>query len=274
LDFDERGETRSSISEGWKGVYSLWGLIATGAGIAVAKRLGVDILQLEQQPASLLAAKAIALVCALANLVSWTSNPNKDLETLQEWLTTMPNRYRTNNAQRWLIILQMILVVSICVATLWHPLYVGLFGVLTYMNNIAGFIIIEGRVRKALEESRQLSQHLAPKIILSYLREGYDCIESWWGCDRSFARNRMQIRHSLIVAGFALTAVIGFWARLAQSRLIETLGYYAATLTLAGAVISITILRTIRDERLANIETRWSETMLKKRIAEKIRGEG
>jgi len=269
LNIDEHGETHSSIADGWKGISVLWGIITAGAGLMVAKHFGFDILELESKSTALIIAKAIAGLAALANLISWASNPGKDLATLQEWLTTMPNRYKANNYQRWLILLQMLLITSICVTVVINPIYAACIGILAYTNNTCGFVIIHGKVQRALVESRRLCHSLAPSEIQGYLMRGYQIIDAWWGCSVPFLRNPMQRRHLSILLGFCLVLLISGFGVWTHSTIATLLSYYASAIVLFGAVVSITIMRTKRDNALEQVESDWSTEMIERVITQK-----
>ncbi|MBX3735706.1 MAG: hypothetical protein KF715_03370 [Candidatus Didemnitutus sp.] len=259
-----KGASDHAIVDGWKAIGLVLGTLGITGGLSIADKLHLDIFKFDATSNGINFLKWAAILAGGYNLWSWATNPQKDLETLRTWLVTPTQKHNLNNNHRLTIITQIFLVCSICFTALFHPLYFGIAGALTYAINFIGFFVVMSRVDHAVKQAKQACDDYAPAIARPFLQQGIQCIEQWWGvgdAERGLLSNRLQRRHLILIALFLTVAVFGVVGNNNGQNWQTWLAYIIGIVALVYAVVSISLLRSKREDELDGIDAKWSEAV-------------
>jgi hypothetical protein len=259
-DFDPEDSIGATISSGWTFIkFSLPGCSAVVALILYLANSKIDPVGIASYSRTTLTWLFVAMGLSLLNALSWSTGPQLDLKDLRRWIRTENALFPVNNIEERTIWFQIGLVSLSTLVPLLGPIIFGLNGFLIYLINFLGFMRIKRKVHRGVRESLDIyaRDEDLPADVKEKLLSALRVIDEYWGTPRAkhlpfIRREAQQIRHAFLLICFGSVIALGALGRWGggSTDYYKTLAYAVGVATLAIAIISITVLRALRQDKL------------------------
>jgi hypothetical protein len=262
-DFDPEETISGTISKGWTFVkFSLPGCSAVVGLIVYLANSNIDPVGIRLYSQATLIWLFVAMGCSFLNALSWSTGPQADLKDLRRWVRTENEMFPINNIEERTIWLQMALVSASTLAPLFGPLIFGIIGFSIYLINFICFFRIRRKVDSGVRESLKIydSDKYMPTEVKTELKSALGIIDEYWGTERSKhvsfdKREEQQIRHMFLLLCFIGVMALGALGRWGSGTndYYKMMAYVVGVVALVFAVVSITVLRSIRQDKLQSV---------------------